>query len=308
MHSFGDLKEDPGVAGDHDDQRQQEKAGEGEHVVGGFVPARQETPAGGALGEVLRKDDGHTVKDEYLQEGRPLHKYHSNCGDEVDSRARVPYLRDGEHEAHDPRHGQHDFIPLSGLINSQRVENGRLSIQAYHHGDEGTGVHGLQLEKHQHSAGKVPSDPLHGDVPHGVHRHHDEGDQQVGECQVDDQHPDVGLPPPFAVCHPQDGQVAEGRDDAEDPGDGHPDFGRGGEGGQQRGAVHRRPVGPGPGIVDAGIQVALWRRVKHGCWHRVTQRGIHLPMAEKEHILLIHHEDGSRVGAERGNISKTQSR
>lgn len=87
LHSFGDLKEDPGVAGDHDDQRQQEKAGEGEHVVGGFVPACQETPTGGALGEVLRKDDGHTVKDEYLQEGHSLHKYHSNSGDEVDLRA-----------------------------------------------------------------------------------------------------------------------------------------------------------------------------------------------------------------------------
>lgn len=84
LHSFGDLKEDPGVAGDHDDQRQQEQAGEGEHVVGCFVPASQKTPAGGALSEVLRKDDGHAVKDEYLQEGQLLHDSHSNSRCDAD--------------------------------------------------------------------------------------------------------------------------------------------------------------------------------------------------------------------------------
>lgn len=36
-HASGDVDEDAGVAEDHDDQRQQEEAGEGEHVVGCFL-------------------------------------------------------------------------------------------------------------------------------------------------------------------------------------------------------------------------------------------------------------------------------
>ena len=65
--SFGDLTEDPGVAGDHDDQRQQEQAGEGEHVVGRLVPVPDKTSTSGALSEVLGVDDGHIVKKEYLR-------------------------------------------------------------------------------------------------------------------------------------------------------------------------------------------------------------------------------------------------
>lgn len=59
--------EDPGVAGDHDDQRQQEQAGKGEHVVGRLMPMRGEASPRGALGELLRMDDGHVVKQEDLR-------------------------------------------------------------------------------------------------------------------------------------------------------------------------------------------------------------------------------------------------
>lgn len=67
FQSFGDLTEDPGVAGDHDDQRQQEQAAESEHVVGHFMPAGAKTSSCGALSEVLRGADRHTVKKEYLE-------------------------------------------------------------------------------------------------------------------------------------------------------------------------------------------------------------------------------------------------
>lgn len=65
-HPLGDLDEDPGVADDHDDQWQQEEAAEGEHVVGSFLPVRQEAASGRALGEVRWVSDGHVVENEHL--------------------------------------------------------------------------------------------------------------------------------------------------------------------------------------------------------------------------------------------------
>lgn len=67
FQSFGDLTEDPGVAGDHDDQRQQEQAGKSEHVVGRFMPVSEETFMCCTLSEVLGMEDGHTVKKENLK-------------------------------------------------------------------------------------------------------------------------------------------------------------------------------------------------------------------------------------------------
>ena len=62
FQSLGDLKEDPGVTSDHDDQWQQEQAGEREHVIGLFIPVTDKTSSCGALSEVLGMDDGHIVK------------------------------------------------------------------------------------------------------------------------------------------------------------------------------------------------------------------------------------------------------
>lgn len=59
--------EDPAVAGDHDDQGQQEQTGKREHVVRRFVPASGEAPPRRALGEVLWVDDGHTVEKKDLR-------------------------------------------------------------------------------------------------------------------------------------------------------------------------------------------------------------------------------------------------
>lgn len=67
FQSFGDLAEDPGVAGDHDDQRQQEQAGESKHVVGCFIPVSDKAAPSCALREVLRMDDGHIVKKKHLR-------------------------------------------------------------------------------------------------------------------------------------------------------------------------------------------------------------------------------------------------
>lgn len=65
-HPFGDLDKDPGVADDHDDQRQQEEAGEGEHVVSCFLPVHDKAPPGGALSEVCWVSDGHIMENEHL--------------------------------------------------------------------------------------------------------------------------------------------------------------------------------------------------------------------------------------------------
>lgn len=65
-HPFGDLDEDPGVADNHDDKRQQEEAGEGEHVVGRFLPVSDEASPSGALSKVRWIGDGHIVENEHL--------------------------------------------------------------------------------------------------------------------------------------------------------------------------------------------------------------------------------------------------
>lgn len=65
-HAAGYLNEDSRVAEDHDDQREQEEAHKGEHVVEGLLPVLDKTPMSGALGEVLRNCDGHIVKYEHL--------------------------------------------------------------------------------------------------------------------------------------------------------------------------------------------------------------------------------------------------
>ena len=67
-HTAGYLNEDSCVAEDHDDQRQQEEAHKGEHVVEGLLPVLDKTAMGGALGEVLRHRDGHIVKYKHLHE------------------------------------------------------------------------------------------------------------------------------------------------------------------------------------------------------------------------------------------------
>lgn len=67
-HAAGYLHQDSCVTEDHDDQRQEEEARKGEHVVEGLLPVLDKTPMGGALGEVLRDCDGYIVKYKYLHE------------------------------------------------------------------------------------------------------------------------------------------------------------------------------------------------------------------------------------------------
>lgn len=67
-HAAGYLNEDSCVTEDHDDQRQEEEAHEGEHVVEGLLPVLDKTSVGGALGEVLGDCDGHIVKYKHLHE------------------------------------------------------------------------------------------------------------------------------------------------------------------------------------------------------------------------------------------------
>ena len=69
-HAAGYLHEDSSVAEDHDDQRQEEEAHEGEHVVERLLPVLHEAAAGCALGEVLWDCDGHVVKYKHLREKR----------------------------------------------------------------------------------------------------------------------------------------------------------------------------------------------------------------------------------------------
>lgn len=62
FQTFGDGTENPAVARDHDSQRQQEQAAEGEHVVGRLMPVNQEALVRCALGELHRMGNGHTVE------------------------------------------------------------------------------------------------------------------------------------------------------------------------------------------------------------------------------------------------------
>lgn len=65
-HAARYLNQNSCVAEDHDDQRQEEEAHKGEHVVDGLLPALVKAAVGGALGEVLRDGDGHIVKNKNL--------------------------------------------------------------------------------------------------------------------------------------------------------------------------------------------------------------------------------------------------
>lgn len=62
FQTIGDGTENPAVTCDHDGQRQQEQAAEGEHVVGRLVPVNQEALVRCALGELHRVGNGHTVE------------------------------------------------------------------------------------------------------------------------------------------------------------------------------------------------------------------------------------------------------
>lgn len=67
-HAAGYLNKDSCVAEDHDDQRKEEEAYKGEHVVEGLLPVLDKTAVCGALGEVLWDRDGHIVKYKHLYE------------------------------------------------------------------------------------------------------------------------------------------------------------------------------------------------------------------------------------------------
>ncbi len=65
-HAARYLNEDSSVTEDHDDQRQEEEAHEGEHVVESLLPTLDKTAVGGALSEVLWDGDGDIVKYKHL--------------------------------------------------------------------------------------------------------------------------------------------------------------------------------------------------------------------------------------------------
>lgn len=67
FQTFGDSIENPAVTRDHDGQRQQEQAAEGEHVVGCLVPVNQEALVRCALGELHRVGNGYTVEQQHLK-------------------------------------------------------------------------------------------------------------------------------------------------------------------------------------------------------------------------------------------------
>lgn len=67
FQAFGDGTENPAVTRDHDGQRQQEQAAEGEHVVGRLVPVNHEALVRGALGELHGAGNGHTVEQQHLK-------------------------------------------------------------------------------------------------------------------------------------------------------------------------------------------------------------------------------------------------
>lgn len=77
-HAPGDLQEDAGVAADHDEQWEQEKAGEAQHVVEGLMPGLGKAAERGALREVVPgvDSDRDRAEEEKLEakqrDGSPL--------------------------------------------------------------------------------------------------------------------------------------------------------------------------------------------------------------------------------------------
>lgn len=179
----------------------------------------------------------------------------------------LSYLREGEDHTHGPGHSQHDFTFPFGLTDAQGVEDGGLSIQADHNGHKSAGVHRHQLHEHQEPAGDVSRLPLHRDVPRRVHGHHDESHQQVRHSQVHYQDPDVRLAPAAVARSPQYNQVAHGRHRAQDEGDDHPDFGRGGESGQLERVSISAPVARRAGSLAAAIHSLIHQLVEHNEAH-----------------------------------------
>lgn len=82
LHPARDGGEDAAVAEHHDEQRQQEEAGEGEHVVERLLPVRREAAHRGALHEAPGPRPAHRVEDERLRGDTgpsaafPRHCYH----------------------------------------------------------------------------------------------------------------------------------------------------------------------------------------------------------------------------------------
>ena len=67
-HATGYFHQDPWVAEDHDDQREQEETYKSKHVVKGLLPVVGKASSGGALGEVLWHCDRHVVEQKHLRE------------------------------------------------------------------------------------------------------------------------------------------------------------------------------------------------------------------------------------------------
>lgn len=66
-HFLGDLKQYPGVAGDHDEEWKEEEEGEGKHVVKCLVPAWAKAAIGRTLDKPLGGINHHNVENKHLE-------------------------------------------------------------------------------------------------------------------------------------------------------------------------------------------------------------------------------------------------
>lgn len=193
----------------------------------------------------------------------------------------LSYLWEWEDYTHGPGNSQHDFAFPLGLADSQRIEDGRLSVQAYDHGDERARVHGDEFQEHEQPASGVSSLPLHRDVPHRVDGHHDEGHQQVRHRQVHDQDPDVRLALAAVAGCPEHDQVTHRRHGAQAEGDDDSDFGRGGESGQLKRISVCALVAAWAGFCAALIHRRIRQLVEHG-ERAAAVRKLNVPLLAKQ--------------------------
>lgn len=135
------------------------------------------------------------------------------------------YLWHRQNYTHGPRNAQHEFVLPFGLTDGQRVQDGRLSVEADDNSDKGAGVHRDKFHEHEEPTGHIPGQPLYSDVPHCVDRHHDKCHQQVRHGEIYDEDSYMRSALVVGTSLPQHSEITDCRHSAQSEGNNHSDFG-----------------------------------------------------------------------------------
>ena len=103
----------------------------------------------------------------------------------------MAYLRNAGDDAEEPRHGEHQFSPLVGVVQVERVSDSEVTVEADRGEDERRQVEAERAEEHEDATGDVAGVPRHRQMPADLERHHDERDEEVGDGEVHDEEVDA---------------------------------------------------------------------------------------------------------------------